>query len=147
MIFVVPPWAQSVAVILGPLSLIALIFLVFFYRKRDVTKDIDNKNIIAQKEYINTLEKEKIYLESEIKIRDEQIANLKKLLAEQKEDFQRQLNTLKDQIMEIKKANDQIDIIATTMKSFIPLTEDVKKFHAADSEIQRKLDMILEKKS
>lgn len=139
-----PTWLAWVGFIVGPGSLLVTAYIVFTNQKRDVTSTIDQKNIASQKEYISTLEKEKIRLEGEVKVRDEQIANLKKMIDAQKSDFQRQIDTLNTQIIEIKNSNTEITGIAETLKLFVPLTNDVKEFHNADQEIIGKLDMIID---
>jgi hypothetical protein len=55
-----PTWAAVIAFIVGPGSLLAVIILSLVYRKRDITDGIDAKNITSQKQYIATLEKDKI---------------------------------------------------------------------------------------
>lgn len=126
---------NNLGVIAGLGGALIVAYLVWYNRNKDVTDAIDSKNILSQKEYINTLEKEKIYLQGEIKVRDEQIANLKKLLDDQKADFQRQIDTLTSQVLEIKNSNDQIANISSTLQLFLPLTKDIEEFHKADKQI------------
>jgi septal ring factor EnvC (AmiA/AmiB activator) len=136
-------FTEVITFIVGPGAILFAAVVMILSRRRDVTDSIDSKNIEAQQKYIATLEKEKIFLEGEIKVRDEQISNLKKQLEDQKSDFQRQIDTLTTQILEVKRNNQEISTIAQTLKMFIPLTEDVKRFHEADEKILAGLDKLI----
>ena len=136
-------FSEVITFIVGPGAILFAAVVMILTRKRDVTDGIDAKNIEAQQKYIATLEKEKIFLEGEVKVRDEQIANLQKLLENQKTDFQRQIDTLTQQVVEVKRSNNEISTIAQTLKIFVPLIEDVKKFHAADAKILEGLDKLI----
>lgn len=130
-----PDWIKDIAIVLGPISLVMTLYIQFFQRKRDVSSTIDVKNVTAQKEYIVQLEKDKLYLEGEVKVRDEQILNLKKTIEDNKKDTQRQIDGLTQQILDIKKSNSEISTISETLKIFIPLTNDIQVFHQADKDI------------
>ncbi len=143
MISVIPSWAQSVAVILGPISLLIVLGLVYFNRNKDVTDKIDKENIDSQTRLLTTLREENAYLKSQNLLKDEKIKNLETLLENQKTDFQRQIDNLSKQVIEIKNGNDQIAAIASTLQLFIPLTKDVEEFHKADKRIIDMLSQLL----
>lgn len=129
----------------GLLSLILGAFFVFYYRRKDVTDAIDKENLVSQAGLLTTLREENAYLKSQNLLKDEKIKNLETLLQNQKDDFQRQIDQLSKQIIEIKNTHTEVAGISTTLQMFVPLLKDVQYFKESHSTTLAKLDQVLKK--